>query len=264
MYRLTQVPGSGVHYPGGMSAPIGPLPDDASGAPSRPARPDSVSIASELWLVVVIGQIVAFFAQYQGIADSIREQVHAGSEGVPANQVTFMTSTPFIVTVLVGVAVVLSVIPLVFVWLARRGYNWARVVVAAMGVYVTVDMIWAFFVGRDPVWAMVPTVLSGVAGLGATILLMRRESDTYCRAMAEFRKPRPVTPPPLYPPHGWGQPGPGVAPPQVPPTSPPYGETRPTPDPPGPTPPGPDHPTGDHDTRADDHSSEGRRARDQS
>lgn len=216
--------------------------------------------------MVVIGQIVAFFAQYQGIADSIREQVHASSEGVPADQITFMTSTPFIVTVLVGVAVVLSVIPLIFVWLARRGYNWARVVVAAMGVYVTVDMIWAFFVGRDPVWAMVPTVLSGVAGLGATILLMRSESDKYCRAMAEFRKPRPVAPPLPYPPapHGWGKPGPGTAHPPVPPTPPPYGGTRPIPDDPGPTPPGADHPTGDHDTRADDHSSEGRQARDQS
>lgn len=95
-------------------------------------------------------------------------------------------------SVVVLVAVVLTVLPLVFVWLARRGYNWARVVVAAMGVYVTVDLVSAFFIGRDPIWVMVPTVISGVAAIGATILLMRSESDKYCRAMAAFRKPKPL------------------------------------------------------------------------
>ncbi|MET9202457.1 hypothetical protein [Gordonia sp. NPDC003585] len=227
-----------------MSAPFDPTsggsagPGD-SGAPVRPKLPDSIKIASELWIVVVLGQIVAFFAQYSALAKSIRDSVHEGSAGVPADQLEFMTSTGFIVALLIGVAVVLSVLPLVFVFFTRRGHGWARVIASAMGVYVTVDLLLAFFSDRDPVWSMVPTVISGVAAIGATILLMRPESDKYCRAMAEFRKPRPVLGPPSpypypYPPAGYSpqppyppQYGPGPPQPQVPPQTPPYGDGGP-------------------------------------
>jgi hypothetical protein len=50
-------------------------------------------------------------------------------------------------------------------------------------------------------------VIGGVAALGAGVLLMHRDSDTYCKDMAAWRKSHPQThlpygPPGQYPPSG--------------------------------------------------------------
>ncbi|WP_431839881.1 hypothetical protein [Gordonia hongkongensis] len=186
-----------------MSAPYDPA--SVPGAPSRPKIPDSVSIAVELWVVVIVGQIVAMFAQTGTFVDMIRDQVSsAPQEGVPPEQIDFMTSSGFVVGVLVVTSLFLTAITALVVWFTRKGYNWARIVLSAMGVYVVVSLLFSLFGGdTSPAWAMVPQVISGVAALGATVLLMRGDSEKYCREMAAARKPQPVHPP--SPPYPYGQ-----------------------------------------------------------
>ncbi|AFR47561.1 hypothetical protein [Gordonia sp. KTR9] len=187
-----------------MPEPYGPAPESDPGASSRPKIPDSVSIAVELWVVVIVGQIVALFAQTGTFVDMIRDQVRAApQEGVPPEQVDFMTSSGFVIGVLVVTSLFLTAITALVVWFTRKGYNWARVVLSAMGVYVVVSLLFSLFGDTSPVWAMIPQVISGVAALGATVLLMRGDSETYCRAMAQARKPQPVHPP--TPPYPYGQ-----------------------------------------------------------
>ncbi|UPG69151.1 hypothetical protein [Gordonia hongkongensis] len=182
-----------------MSAPYDPASDP--GAPSRPKIPDSVSIAVELWVVVIVGQIVAMFAQTGTFVDMIREQVDSTSqEGIPPEQIDFMTSSGFVVGVLVVTSLFLTAITALVVWFTRKGYNWARIVLSAMGVYVVVSLLFSLFGDTSPAWAMIPQVISGVAALGATVLLMRGDSERYCREMAAARKPQPIHPPaPPYP-----------------------------------------------------------------
>ncbi|MBD0861874.1 hypothetical protein IA539_11705 [Gordonia sp. zg691] len=180
-----------------MSAPFDParMPPDPFES-SKPKIPDSVSIAVELWVAVVVGQIVALFAQTGTFVDTVRDQVRsAPPEGVTSDQLEFMTSSGFVVGVLVAMSVFLTAITALIVWFTRKGYNWARIVLSAMGVYVAVSLLFSLFAGNtSPAWAMVPLVISGVAALGATVLLMRGDSETYCRTMAAARKPQPVLP----------------------------------------------------------------------
>lgn len=179
-----------------MSAPFDPMRASSDpDAQQRPAIPDSISIAVELWVVVVVGQIVALFAQTGTFVDMVREQVRANpQQGVSEDQLQFMTSSGFVIGVLVAMSVFLTAITALVVWFTRKGYNWARIVLGAMGVYIVVSLVFALFGDTEPAWAMVPLVISGVAALGATVLLMRGDSEKYCRRMAEERKPRPVPP----------------------------------------------------------------------
>lgn len=188
-----------------MSAPFDPMrASSEADAHQRPTIPDSISIAVELWVVVVVGQIVALFAQTGTFVDMVRDQIRANpQEGVSADQLQFMTSSGFVVGVLVAMSVFLTAITALVVWFTRKGYNWARIVLGAMGVYIVVNLVFSLFGDLEPAWAMVPLVISGVAALGATVLLMRGDSEKYCRRMAEERKPRPV--PPAAAPYPYGQ-----------------------------------------------------------
>lgn len=188
-----------------MSAPFDPM--RASSEPDarqRPTIPDSISIAVELWVVVVVGQIVALFAQTGTFVDLVRDQVRDNpQQGLSADQMQFMTSSGFVIGLLAAMSVFLTAITALVVWFTRKGYNWARIVLGAMGVYIVVNLLFLLFGSTDPAWATVPLVISGVAALGATVLLMRGDSEKYCRRMAEERKPRPV--PPAAPPYPYGQ-----------------------------------------------------------
>lgn len=170
---------------------------------ARPKRPDSLSIATELWIVVILGELIAFIGQYPSLRDSWDKQVAALPSNTPKEQLDALNSTAMVVTVVVIAAVALSLISGLVVWLARSGYGWARVLLSAMGIFVAVNLVFALFGHISPTWVMVPMILAGVAGLGATVLLMRPESDKYCRDMAAYRaRPRhPVGPPTSMPPN---------------------------------------------------------------
>lgn len=186
--------------------------DPTSGG--RPALADSVRIATELWIVVILAQLVGYFAQYPMMRDTWDRQVRDLPANTPREQLDMLSSGWLLTTVLVVVAVVLTALSATVVFFTRRGYNWARLVLGALGVYVFVNLLFAVFGDVSPRWAMIPIVLGGVAAVGATVLLMRRDADTYCREMAEYRKTaksgRSAYPAPAYPPQPYpGQPYPG-------------------------------------------------------
>ncbi|AZG47990.1 hypothetical protein [Gordonia insulae] len=199
-----------------MTAPIHPAPAEPG---TRPARPDAVTIATELWVVVILGQIVAFIGQYPSLRDAWERQVRTLPADTPQQQVDMLNSGGTLIVVLSIFAVALTAISAGLVLLTRNGYNWARIVVAAMGVFIAVNLVFTLFGDVEPRWAMIPMVISGVAAIGASVLLLRRESEKYCREMAEHRRrpPQyPTGPPPGSPPwhngqghNGQGQPGPG-------------------------------------------------------
>ncbi|WP_431816691.1 hypothetical protein [Gordonia jacobaea] len=206
-----------------MSHFLDPRRDPASAQPDgqnkRPKLPDSVAIACELWIVVVIARIVTAVAQYPTLRDMMNQRASDLPADTPRAEVDLMTSSGFLIAITVITAVVLSAISLTFVWFVRKGYNWARVLLGAMGVFVLIDMAFSLIGGVDPWWTGIPLTIGGIAALGATILLLRRESDAYCRAMADYRRPR-TTPP--------GYPAPPAYPPQYP-QAPPYQQTPPYP-----------------------------------
>ncbi|MGV9479907.1 hypothetical protein [Gordonia aichiensis] len=180
-----------------------PGSSQADGTHERPKLADSVAIACELWIVVVIARTVTAIAQYPTLRKAMEQRVADLPADTPRSEVDMLTSTGFLVTATAITAVVLAAITLTFVFFVRKGYNWARILLGAMGVFVLIDMVFSLIAGVDPWWVGIPLIVGGIAALGATILLLRRESDAYCRAMAEYRRPRPAAqpwPPQQYPP----------------------------------------------------------------
>jgi hypothetical protein len=156
------------------------------------------------------------------------------------------------------VGVLLSVLSLLVVWMARTGHNWARMVLIFFSAFIVVQTVLGLFGDSASSWTTIPAVLSGVAALGAAWLLMQRDVEAHCRAMAAFRKGGAIGGPPTgHPqapyPQGPQQPYQPYQPPQQsyrPPTQPghdpsarydphahdPQGPPRYTPPPTAPTP----------------------------
>ncbi|MGK2317297.1 hypothetical protein [Gordonia rhizosphera] len=222
-----------------MSVPIQPVQQPAGepGGEQRPKRPDAVTIAAELWAAVILGQIIGFIAQYPTMRDTWDRQIASMPADTPKEELDVLTSSALLITVMAVAGVALTVVSVTLVLLTRAGYNWARIVVAAMGVFLAVNAGFMLFGDVSPTWVMIPLVISGVAGIGSSVLLLRRESEQYCRAMTAYRRrpPRPAQPawPPAGPPNGpYSGYGPGQPPywpygePQQPPPGPPH-VTRP-------------------------------------
>lgn len=172
-----------------MSDRVTPSPDGSAPEPgAKPPLPSQLAIATELWLVVVAGQAVAYAGQYPTASDSVREAARNASSGASAEELRTLTSTPTVVGVYVAVGVLLSVLSLLVVWLARTGHNWARMVLIFFSAFIVVQTVLGLVGDSASSWTTIPAVLSGVAALGAAWLLMQRDVETYCRAMAAFRK----------------------------------------------------------------------------
>ena len=180
-----------------MTAPIHPAPTDPG---TRPARPDAIAIATELWAVVILGQLVAYIGQYPWLRDAWDRQIRTLPADTPREQVEMLTSSTTLIVVLAIFGIALTAVSTFLVLMTRSGYNWARVIIAAMGVFITVNVLFTLFGHIEPQWVMIPMIISGVAALGASVLLLRRESDQYCREMTAYRR-RP-SPPPAGPPPG--------------------------------------------------------------
>lgn len=165
------------------SPQAGPAPEFGG----KPTLPSPLAIATELWLVVVIGQAVAYAGQYPAASDAVRQVARDRSTGATAEEVRMLTSTGTVVGIYVAAGVVLALISLLVVWLARSGRNWARLVLVFFSAYIVVQTVRGLFADTASSWTTIPAVLSGVAALGAAWLLMQRDSEAYCRAMAAFR-----------------------------------------------------------------------------
>ena len=192
-------------------------PENAGGS-GKPTLVNSMAIATELWLVVVLCQIVASIGEYSTVTESFRDSVRE-TKGATPEQVDLFTSGGFLVGVFVVATAIIAAVSLIVVWLARTGHNWARLVLAFFSAFLVVQAILALFGDSGTSWVMIPSVIGGVAALGAAYLLLQRETETYCRAMATYRKSG-GTPPTGWPPNG------GPPPNQYPPPGPGSGSDR--------------------------------------
>ncbi|MBJ7290715.1 hypothetical protein [Williamsia sp.] len=190
--------------------PQGSWPPDPShnkGESGKPTLVNSMAIATELWLVVVLCQIIASIGEYSTVTQSFRDSVRE-TKGATAQEVDLVTSSGFLVGVFVVATAIIAAVSLLIVWLARTGHNWARLVLSFFSAFLVVQAVLALFGGNGATWAMIPTVIGGVAALGAAYLLLQRETETYCKAMATYRKSGGTPPPgPGWPPNGGPPPG---------------------------------------------------------
>ena len=186
----------------------GPQPDSPEGA--KPKLVESIVIASELWLVVIVAHVVTVIATF-GATRDMYHQVAKQSYTPGSAEYDMITSGGVIVGVVVVTTIIEIGVAVALLILTRKGYNWARFILGAISLYLVISTFFTLFGDVAPRWAMIPNVIGGVAALGAVVLLLRRESDTYCKKMAQYRRaPRMVGAP--YPPV------PGFAPPGYPPT----------------------------------------------
>ncbi|MBT0565976.1 7TM-DISM domain-containing protein [Williamsia sp. CHRR-6] len=165
------------------STPSGPPEPERT----KPTLATAMAIATELWLVVILGQAVAYLGQYSTLADSVRRSAR---EATTQAERDLGSNTAFIIAIYIAGALVLTVISLFLVWLARNGYQWARLTLTFISAFLVIQTVFALFDSVGPRWVTVPSVLSGVAALGAAYLLAQKECETYCTEMAAYRQAR--------------------------------------------------------------------------
>lgn len=173
-----------------------------------------MAIATELWLVVIVARVVAEIGQVSAVKAMFADQIANAPKDTPKETLDVwqtMSSTGFVVAMLIVGAVIVGTLTLLLMWFARKGYNIARLLLAGASMYVVVSMIWELLIlGVQPRWVAVPLIVAGVAGGGALVALMRRDTETWCADMALFRRqskviaampaapmwpPMPATPP---------------------------------------------------------------------
>ncbi|MGC5247798.1 hypothetical protein ACPXB3_12825 [Gordonia sp. DT219] len=185
----------------------GPPPAEPEG--SKPKLVESIVIASELWLLVIIAHIVTVVATFGTTRDTYLKMAKDSYRPGTAEYDT-ITSTGVMVGLVVATTVIEIAVAVVLLVLTRKGYNWARFILGAVSLYLVITTLFSIFGDVHPRWAMIPNVIGGVAALGAVVLLLRRDSDTYCKKMAAYRHaPRTPTAPPYPPTPGYGPPPPG-------------------------------------------------------
>ena len=147
--------------------------------PERPPAPPSVLNAVKLMYVgaaVSTVSLVISLVSIGGTKDAIKK-ARPSLTAAQVNQLNTFIIALAVVSGVIGVAL--------WLWMARansQGRNWARIVSTVLFVLATLDM---FGVLSQPktVLGLVFPVLIWLVGLGAVILLWRRESS-------EFFKPR--------------------------------------------------------------------------
>ena len=147
--------------------------------PERPPAPPSVLNAVKLMYVgaavSTVSLIVSLF-DISGTKDAIRK-ARPSLTATQVNQLNTFIITLAIVSGVVGVAL--------WLWMARansQGRNWARIMSTVLFGLATLDLFGALH--RPSLLGVLFTALTWLVGLGAVILLWRKDST-------EFFKPRP-------------------------------------------------------------------------
>ena len=151
----------------------GPMPE-----PVRPGPPPSVVMAVRL---MYAGAVVSALSLIVGLATvgSLRDSLHkAQPKLTPAElhqlQTVLVVGSVFIELISIGL----------WVWMAlmnKAGKSWARIVATALFGLYTLYLL--FFVIRAGAGALVP-ILTWLIGLGALILLWRKDSTEYFNPQA--------------------------------------------------------------------------------
>lgn len=158
----------------------------------------SIAIATELWLVVIAALSVAQIGSYRTARDTVLQYAEKLPKDAPdaeRRSLELMSSTGMVIASLVVGVVIGAAIALVAMYFVRDGRNWARLLLSGLSAYVVVGALMAFFGPRT--WTQAPEIIAGACALFALFMLMRRDADTYCREMTEFRAAARTPQPPV-------------------------------------------------------------------
>jgi hypothetical protein len=147
--------------------------------PERPAAPPSVLKAVKLMYIGAAVSTVSLVISLVSISGT-KEAIRKARPSLSAAQVNQLN------TFIIALAVVSGVIGVaLWLWMARansQGRNWARIVSTVLFGLATLDMFGVLSQPKTALGLVFP-VLTWLVGLGAVILLWRRDST-------EFFKPR--------------------------------------------------------------------------
>jgi len=150
--------------------------------PERPPAPPSVLNAVKLMYVgaaISVVSLVISLASIGGTKDAIRK----ARPSLTATQVNQLN------TFIIALAVVSGVIGVaLWLWMARKngqGKNWARILSTVLFALATLDL---FGVVSQPktVLGLIFPVLTWLAGLGAVVLLWRKESTEFFKPQGRY------------------------------------------------------------------------------
>ncbi|MFT4086807.1 MAG: hypothetical protein QM658_06560 [Gordonia sp. (in: high G+C Gram-positive bacteria)] len=180
-----------------MSHPHAPMPAPAGADVVPPERPVSIVTALQLWVGVIVCQLVWLGGSYPGLREEVLPMVRdaAKQPNGPKNPEAFATAMTIVWQVIGGLF--LTAITALVMFFVFRGAPWARLVLGWMSAFLVVmlffDLLGQFF-GVDELtgemtsgWPMIFRILGGVAALGAMIALMNADSVRYCREMSDYR-----------------------------------------------------------------------------
>jgi hypothetical protein len=154
-------------YPGGGADPVGPV--------GRPPIPPSVTNAVRLMYVgaglAALGLILELVS-----LSALKTAIRNASPNLTTAQVNSAEA------VAVGIFVVVGLIGIgLWIWMAlanKAGHNWARIVATVLFGLDTLFLL-ASLVRAGAAAGLIAGVVTWLVGLGATILLWRKESSAY-------------------------------------------------------------------------------------
>ncbi|WP_157762427.1 hypothetical protein [Nocardia yamanashiensis] len=170
--------------------PAGPRP-----LPGPRPVPEDVRTAAQLWwaaLLLGVVQLTATLISQLGqrrelaakMLDQLREQQPAITEAqVQMWTVVLLVVMAFFWLILTGAAAAL-------VYLMRHGKNWARAILTALAVFLTLGALGTLFAPGSGMPGVIGAVAGGagivqsVAACGAVFLCYRKESEQYFRPVA--------------------------------------------------------------------------------
>ena len=156
-------------------------PDPSAGQAPEPVRPEPPPTMVMAVRLMYAGAVVSAISQIVGLATvgSLRDSLHKAQPSLTPTQLHQLQ------TVLVVGSVVIELISIgLWVWMAlmnKAGKPWARVVATVLFGLYTLYLL--FFVIRAGAGALVP-VLTWLIGLGALILLWRKDTSEYLNPKA--------------------------------------------------------------------------------
>lgn len=162
-----------------------------------PKRPDTIVLGVQLWVAVIVLQIVATASKFNVLKADYEQR--AADVAKKMNEPSLVdNSTAMVVVTLIGAIAILCALAGVLMWFTYAGRNWARLLLGWASAFLTVDLAFAvvgLFVDTStnsnlpeaPAWGMIPTIIGGVCAVGALVALMHRDSSGYCRDMAKYR-----------------------------------------------------------------------------
>jgi hypothetical protein len=149
--------------------------------PVRPPAPPSVLNAVKLMYVGAAVSTVSLVISLVSISGT-KAAIRKARPSLTAAQVNQLNTFIIVLAVVSGLIGVI-----LWLWMARvnsQGRNWARIVSTVLFGLATVDIL-GVLAQPKTVLSLVFPVLTWLVGLGAVVLLWRRESS-------EFFKPRPL------------------------------------------------------------------------